>query len=192
MASDFISNENLAGTPFSKEVIKSVLKETIKELLFESPDIFSPLLHDLIKENAELRKRLSILEGHLGLDEYGFDDLTENGITPFVSWVSQIYERENIAKSPEDEQIDLIIVELKQRLFLATKDVMNITGLRHYQQARRLMRKVAKKYDGVLLDENKHGRGYRLALKNFKAESVNKVNNDCAERKPGYLNRYKE
>ena len=65
-------------------------------------------------------------------------------------------------KTPNENAEDRLYKELQLRGFMKTRDVMNYLGLKHNQQARRVMKKVSDTHKDVVLDPNEQGKGHRI------------------------------
>jgi hypothetical protein len=150
--------------PADEELIK-----TIEEL--------KTMVYNMAEENAFLKQRVSVLEGHLDLDDFYKESLLEEGITPFCEHVKTL--QEGSAKSEYDKQVTMLKVELSRRQVMKTKEVMAFFGFKHYEQAKRLMKKLELE-DKNYKYENQHGKTFRIRqLNNVRTNIV--LNNVYAQ-----------
>lgn len=109
-----------------------------------------------------MRKRISILEGHLNINEDAYLDLIDQDIKPFCEHVKQLQERST--KTETEEQIDILKAELSKKYVMKTKEVMSFFGFKYYEQAKRLMKKLSEEDENFIF-ENTKSKTHRIRVK---------------------------
>lgn len=135
---------------------------------------------EINEDNARMKKRIAILEGHLGLDEIKYLDLQEIGVIPFCDHVNELKKRADSTRT--EEMVLTLRRELERKGVMRTKDVMNLFSLKHYEQARRIMKKVSEAYIETIFEIDTR-KSHRLRLRNYTVNNVRTiqdVNRMCA------------
>jgi|GEM_PF-5859436 len=158
-----------------KGVSKDLVKEVLRELLIEEPGLFEAILQKMKSElqesiaytNMDLaieRKRIADIELLLGLDN-AVKDPNDPYYSEKRKRLDELQKKSGFlldCKTPNENAEDRLYKELQLRGFMKTRDVMNYLGLKHNQQARRVMKKISDTHKDVVLDPNEHGKGHRI------------------------------
>lgn len=161
----------------NKGVLKDLVKEVLKELLIEEPELFKDILQ---KMKSDLEETITYTNRDLAIERtriadiellLGLDDAVKDPNDPYYfekrKRLDELQKKSVFLtdlKIPSENAEDRLYKELQRREFMKTKDAMNYLGLKHHQQARRVMKKVSDAHKDVVLDSNEQGKGYRICF----------------------------